>query len=657
MARVYHVAKNGSDKNEGSADAPFLTIQRAAELAVAGDTVTVHQGEYREWVRPRFGGWNERKRIVYQAAEGERVVIKGSERITGWERLEGDVWSVRLPNEMFGDYNPYDTPVMGDWLSEPREHPVHTGEIYLNGKSFYEAFCLEQVMHPERMERAPYRPWRGRTEYIREPERTVYRWYCEVDEDTTCLYANFQGADPNRETVEIHVRRSCFYPEQTGIHYITVRGFEMAHAATPWAPPTADQPGLIGPHWSKGWIIENNRIHDSKCVGISLGKEISTGHNAAERWRRKPGYQHQMEAVFRAKAMGWDRERIGSHIVRNNVIWDCGQNGIAGHMGAIFCEIYGNEIYHIATKHEFYGHELAGIKLHAAIDTQICHNYIHHCTLGTWLDWQTQGTRVSRNIYDGNDRDLMIEVSHGPFIVDNNLFTAGYFFDNAAQGGAYLHNLCGGLIHHYAVLERSTPYHLPHSTDILGTALVYRGDDRWYQNIFLGGQEPEEVGVYGTVSYDGSPVTWEEYEARVRAEGIPDIKRFDRVKQAAYINGNVYLKGARAFDREQEKCESEMDPDLRIVTEDREVYLEITLPEELFRLPTHIYHTGELEMTRISEAAFEAPVFGVGQTGETDGEIFFAKDLTDRTRGEKPVPGPLEGLSAGRNRVRIWVRK
>ena len=82
--------------------------------------------------------------------------------------------------------------------------------------------------------------------------------------------------------------------------YITVRGFEMAQAASPWTPPTADQPGLLGAHWSKGWIIENNSLHDAKCSGISLGKEASTGHNAFTLGGRKPGYQYQLEAVFRA---------------------------------------------------------------------------------------------------------------------------------------------------------------------------------------------------------------------------------------------------------------------------------------------------------------------------------------------------------------------
>lgn len=648
MGNIYHVAKSGSDQNRGSADAPFATIQRAADLAVAGDTVIVHAGEYREWVKPRNGGLYDKCRIIYEAAEGEKVVIKGSERITGWELVKGNVWKVVLPNEFFEEYNPYQVLVMGDWLVAPREKPVHTGEIYLNGKSFYETFSLEQVLNPEIRIKNPYDSWRRIEEEIPEPEQTKYQWYCETDEENTYLYANFQGADPNVELVEINVRRSCFYPERTGLNYITVRGFEMAQAAAPWVPPTADQPGMLGPNWSKGWIIENNIIHDAKCSGISLGKEASTGDNDAEKYRRKPGYQHQMEAVFRAKNMGWGRERIGSHIVRNNVIYDCGQNGIVGHMGCIFSEIYNNEIYNIAVKHEFYGHEIAGIKLHAAIDVQIHDNYIHHCSLGTWLDWQAQGTRVSGNIYDANNRDIMIEVTHGPFIVDNNIFTSAYTFDNAAQGGAYLHNLCCGLMHRYPVMNRATPYHLPHSTDLLGTALVYSGDDRWYQNIFLGGEAGEEVGTYGTTTYDGSAVSMEEYVERVRAEGNKDTERFERVKQPACIDGNVYLKGAQAFDREENHYTADADPGVRVVTEGDEVFLELTLPEDMDKLITRIYASDELGLTRISEACFEAP------DGST---IVFDKDLKGNARNEHPVPGPLEELKSGNNRIKIWDRR
>jgi pectin methylesterase-like acyl-CoA thioesterase len=51
-----HVAANGSDTADGAEGRPFRTINRAAELARPGDTVSVHAGEYREWVRPPRGG-------------------------------------------------------------------------------------------------------------------------------------------------------------------------------------------------------------------------------------------------------------------------------------------------------------------------------------------------------------------------------------------------------------------------------------------------------------------------------------------------------------------------------------------------------------------------------------------------------------------------
>lgn len=646
MNKVYHVSKNGSDTNIGTAQAPFLTIQKAADIAVAGDRIVVHEGLYREWVKPRNGGLNDGCRIIYESAQGERAVIVGSERITKWIPLSENVWKVCIDNSFFGEFNPYKEPVKGDWIVGPVDYDVHTGEIYLNGKSFYEAASLEQVYHPEVRYVSPHETWGGREEKIKEPERTVYQWFGEVDDEKTVIYANFQGADPNQEMVEINVRKCCFFPERTGVNYITVRGFEMMHAATSWAPPTAMQEGLIGANWSRGWVIENNIIHDSKCSGISIGKEESTGNNDFTRFYRKPGYQYQMEAVFKARQIGWSREKTGSHVIRDNVIYDCGQNGIVGHLGCVFSEICGNEIYNIAVKHEFYGHEIAGIKLHAAIDVQIHHNYIHDCTLGTWLDWQAQGTRVSSNIYDQNNRDFMVEVTHGPCLVDNNIFTSAYAFDNAAQGSAFIHNLCCGFTNFYPVLNRATPYHLPHSTEVAGTTLVYGFDDRWYQNIFVGGEE--EKRKYGTDLYNGAPVSMEEYMERVRSLGNGDVEQFERVKQPVGINGNVYLNGAKPFDREETKYQDDADPAIRIAEENGEVYLEITIPEKMKSIRTEVISTEKLGMARIVEQRFENP----------DGSVLYLnRDMKENVRSESPVPGPVEEVHVGANRVKVWTKR
>lgn len=135
-------------------------------------------------------------------------------------------------------------------------------------------------------------------------------------------------------------------------------------------------------------------------------------------------------------------------------IYDCGQAGIVGHLGCVYSTIEHNHIYNIAIKHEFWGYEIAGIKFHGAIDSLITNNNIHNCTLGIWLDWEAQGSRLTKNIFHKNNRDLMVEVCHGPCLIDHNVFTAEYAFDYWAQGSALVHNIFCGKIRNDKVLDK-----------------------------------------------------------------------------------------------------------------------------------------------------------------------------------------------------------
>jgi len=620
-AREFHVSAKGDDTNDGSPSKPFRTISAAARVAQPGDIVTVHEGTYRERVTPPRGGESDANRIVYQAAPGEAAVIKGSEVIRDWRQWAPGVWKATVPNSLFGKYNPYEDVIVGDWF-DSRGRPHHTGEVYLNGKSLYESHLLERVLDP--------RP----TPNIKDVEGSTYTWFAETDENNTYIYANFHDKDPNRELVEINVRDSCFYPDQPGRNYITIRGFRMAHAATQWAAPTAEQIGLIGTHWSKGWIIENNVISDSKCVGISLGKDRKTGHNVWIHDPRKDGAIHYNEVILRALEAGWSRETIGSHIVRNNVIYNCEQAGIVGSLGAVFSQISHNHIYNIWTKRQFTGAEIAGIKLHAAIDVVIQGNRIHDAGRGLWMDWMAQGTRITGNLlYDNSVEDLFVEVDHGPFLADNNLFLSGLSLNDMSEGGAYAHNLFTGRILSRPEPRRSTPYHKAHSTALAGLDSIVGGDDRFYNNVFVGN--------------GGPPAGGGEAETNPQGLGGFGLWVYNLREYPLMAGGNVYLNGARGYAKEDGSL-SLPGPNFKvqIVDEADGVYVRFVPPAEAQKAGTRPVGTEMLGRARVSGLAYENP----------DGSplTLDADYLGQKRSATRPAPGPFETYGPGELKLKVW---
>lgn len=637
MSREIHVAKTGLDTNSGTSESPLKTIQKAADLAQAGDTVIVHEGVYRESVNPIRGGLDEVHRITYRAAEGERVHIKGSERITDWKKEEGSIWSVEIPDPFFGSYNPYREKISGDWLIFIPDK-CHAGDVYLNGRSFYEAFSYEALLDPPTRTRI-IDNWTKQDLPILDPDQTRYLWYLEEYSDSIKIYANFHDFDPNEELVEINVRQSCFYPKRPGLNYISVQGFEMSQAATLWSPPTADQVGLLGVHWSKGWIIEDNIIHDSKCSAISLGKDYTLGDMYRTKRKNKSGYQYQLEGVFKALESGWSKEHVGSHTVRNNIIYDCGQNGIVGNMCPSYSQIYGNKIYNIGLKREFYGHEIGGIKFHAAIDVEIFDNLIRNCSLGLWLDWQAQGSRVHHNVFYDNSRDFYIEVTHGPQLVDHNIFGSVHSLENHAQGTAFIHNLFLGKSHLYPIIDRSTPYHFPHSTKVKGCAFVYGGDDRYYNNLFIVNHEAETIGTH---YYDIYTPSLETYMADVEALEPGDEDIFIKVKQPVYISDNVYMGKAKPYQYEDGALSLDDTGEARIYEEDGKVYLEMDVPRALLTKQVKAIHSHSLPTPRIVEELYE----------DSNGNSI---DLSDGNNGEEAIiVGPLQNLKEGHNKLVIY---
>ena len=588
QAKEYHVSVNGDDTNEGTANTPFRTISRAAKAAQPGDVITVHEGTYRERINPSRGGRSDQERIIYQAAAREKVVIKGSEVIKDWQKLQNDTWKVTIGNGFFGDFNPYSDLIHGDWFnSKGRNH--HTGAVYLDGRWLTEAANLNDVL---------------------KPITNMPLWFGQVDEKNTTIWGQFKDINPNEAEVEINVHQTVFYPNRPGVNFVTVRGFTMMHAATPWAPPTAEQIGLIGTHWSRGWIIENNDISYSTCVGVALGKYgdkwDNTSQNTAE------GY---VQTIGRAFENGWSKENIGHHVVRNNHISHCEQAGIVGSLGAVFSTITGNDIHDIHVRQLFTGAEMAGIKIHAAIDTEISHNHIYRTCRGIWLDWMNQGTRVTGNLLHDNNtsEDLFVEVDHGPFLVDNNLFLSKRSLLDMSEGGAYVHNLFAGQIVQRPELSRETPFHPPHSTKVAGLQKIEGGDDRFYNNIFTAG----------------------------------GLDVYNKATLPMQVEGNIYYHGAKSYSRETNHIvKPDFNPEIKIVEENDSVFLYITMDDSLRALNNPLITTTLLGRAKIPNTAYESPD-GTPLKIDTD---YFGKKRNETN----PTAGPFENPGEGRLKLKVW---
>lgn len=656
----YFVDINVLNSGDGSKEKPFKHIQEAANIAIAGDEVFVAPGTYREYVSPVNAG-NEDSRIVYKSIEPLKAIITGAELVNNWKQYKDNVWTTRIHNSIFGDYNPFTTYVYGDWYFAGKSK--HTGAVYLNDKMLYEASSIEECLSQEIY----------KCSWV--PEESRLKWFARQEDDYTVLYANFLGADPNKEKVEINVRQQCFVPEKTNINYITVSGFTISKAATNWAPPAAYQNCMIGPHWSKGWIIEDCDISNSKCSGIGLGKYLDPENNHYFTYKHvKSPTQMERDAVCRGQYHGWLKEKIGSHIIRRNNIHHCEQGGIIGRMGAVFSIIEDNHIHHINNMCELGGAEISGIKLHAAIDVIIRRNHIHHCTMGIWTDWEAQGTRISQNLLHDNQRpefseplkggmmsqDIFVEVSHGPTLIDNNILLSDVSLRMATQGVAMVHNLiCGSFtsvgsgtdtVVDGVLRQRYTPYHIPHRTEVMGFMTILHGDNRFYNNIFVQKwpnidkkirSDSEDVYSYenrqvGTNVFDDY-ITYDEwikyFDMDNNTPDMKDLEPYHFHSLPVWIDGNVYLAGSLAYKKENNNLiNKEAKVQIELIQENGKTILRNNIYKYIKDFNVNIINSDTLGKVFEPEQRFENP----------DGsDINFDLDYFNLNRKDKTIPGPF----------------
>ncbi|HVK23151.1 MAG TPA: right-handed parallel beta-helix repeat-containing protein [Actinokineospora sp.] len=603
-ATTYHVAKTGSDTNAGTATAPLLTIGAAAQKAQPGDRIEVGAGVYREEIVLPRGGTSDTARITYAAKAGAAVTVTGADLFTGWTNVSGDVWQLRIANSYFKGFNPYAERVHGDWFtSNGRIH--RRGMVYLGGSWLPEATSSAAVSSSTNAS------WWSQVDGLTEGSAPTWKPTYSATGFTT-ITAKFPGVNPNSGTVEVGIRGTVFKPAATNYNYITISGFTLTKAATNWAAPTAGQWGLVSAYWCKGWIIEQNEISYSRCCGVALGK-YSDQYDGLR--GTTEGYYLTISDA--QETGGWTFANIGGHVVRNNNIHHCGQTGVVGSLGAIGSKIQNNEIYQCNMQGIWGGYEMAGIKLHAAIDVEIIENHVYQCAEagGLWLDWMTQGTRIVSNLFHHNRRDIFTEVNHGPILIANNVLLSSEALMCNSTGVASVHNVVNGSLNILAD-SRQTPYMTPHTTATVANHDCPIGAHQWRNNIL------------------GAPVNLTKWDGAAAAYPIS-------------MRANVYTQGSVKSAKEVGGIDAST------------VTLAPTLAQQAdgWYLTVPRVSTWRSGQTTVSTASLTAaPIPNQTFTNPDGSAMSISTDYLGTARSATtPFPGPFETLG-GTTAIKVWPR-
>jgi parallel beta-helix repeat protein len=197
IATTYYVATNGNNANSGkTTDAPFLTVQKAANVVVPGDTVLIRGGTYREGVESVRGG-TAAAPVTFQNYPGETPTIMGSKVVTGWVSDGNGVWKKT-------GWTVNSQQVFVDFAASPKKSLQQIGMP----SGWYGAWEYPSPVGSGRASMIPG------SFYYSPAEQTLYVWLAD-------------GSDPNTHVMEASVQMRLFSMHQP---YMRLKGVKFRHS-------------------------------------------------------------------------------------------------------------------------------------------------------------------------------------------------------------------------------------------------------------------------------------------------------------------------------------------------------------------------------------------------------------------------------------------
>lgn len=410
FSKTYYVdgnSANADDAGPGTRERPFRTIGKAAEVLQAGERVVIAEGIYREVVRPQRGGSGPDKMISYEAAEGAKVVVRGSVVVKqGWTQStagpgrgggaqsQARTWDLDLDGNWFGGYNPFGMMNMPQqrWQYMNRMsinvHEILVPYTRVRGMMFVDGKPLDQVrVAGELFGRDP--SWaigsRGQpysAELFGEIGGGEGKYL--VDQNGLSMRVRLPHDDsPDKHQIEVTTKEQVFAPAR-GLGYIRVKGITFEQAANNFPFP---QTGMVSTNGGNHWIIEGNTFQWANSICLT-----ASGSN---------------------------------NIIRGNTIRNCGICGLSG-QGTQSLLVEDNLVEWVGWQDAEHMSESAGIKFHNARNLLLRNNVIRHTrhASGIWLDVGNVNCRLTRNVFTDiltAHAGIWIEGTHEQDQVDDNI--------------------------------------------------------------------------------------------------------------------------------------------------------------------------------------------------------------------------------------------